>query len=49
MSLKWGKEKIKGFSSPVKTAGENNDWIVWAIMAVVSLSGIGYFVWQIIR
>jgi len=26
MSLKWGEEKIKGFSNPVKKAEEVNEW-----------------------
>jgi len=35
MSLKWGNEKIKGFSSPVKKAEEVNDWAWWALFGVV--------------
>ena len=35
MSLKWGEEKIKGFSSPVKKAEEVNDWAWWAIFVAV--------------
>jgi len=34
MRLKWGNERLKGFSSPVKTVKEN-DWSWWAIFAAV--------------
>jgi len=35
MSLRWGNEKIKGFSSPVKKAKENNNWAWWALFGAV--------------
>lgn len=35
MNLKWGEEKIKGFSSPVKKAEEVNNWTWWAIFVAV--------------
>ena len=35
MSLRWGNEKIKGFSSPVKKAEEINDWSWWALFVAV--------------
>ena len=35
MRLKWGEEKIKGFSSPVKKAEEINDWAWWALFVAV--------------
>ena len=35
MRLKWGEEKIKGFSNPVKKAEEVNDWAWWALFGVV--------------
>ncbi|MBA7587806.1 hypothetical protein ES708_29848 [subsurface metagenome] len=31
MRLKWGEEKIKGFSRPVKKAEEVNDWAWWGL------------------
>jgi len=46
MKLKVGYEKIKGFSDPVKRAGRNNDWITWAILAIISLSGIIYLIFE---
>jgi len=33
MKLKVGKEKIKGFSSPVKKAERNIDW-VWIVLTI---------------
>ena len=35
MKFKWGKEKIKGFSSPVKTVEVTNDWAWWALFVAV--------------
>ena len=35
MKLKWGNEKIKGFSRPVKKAEVINDWAWWALFGVV--------------
>ena len=35
MKLRWGKKKIKGFSSPVKKAEEVNDWAWWALFGAV--------------
>lgn len=35
MSLKWGEEKIKGFSKPVKKVEVNNDWSWWALFGAV--------------
>ena len=35
MKLRWGEEKIKGFSSPVKKAEEVNEWAWWSIFGAV--------------
>jgi len=35
MKLKWGNEKIKGFSRPVKKAEVINDWAWWALFVAV--------------
>ena len=35
MSLRWGEEKIKGFSSPVKKAETINEWSWWALFGAV--------------
>ena len=40
MSLKWGEEKIKGFSSPVKKEEEINDWAWWALFGTVVIMGV---------
>ena len=48
MSIRWGEEKIKGFSNPVKKAEEINDWAWWAlfgamiimeVIAILKMSG----------
>ena len=35
MKSRWGNEKIKGFSSPVKKAEETNDWAWWGLFVAV--------------
>ena len=35
MKLRWGEEKIKGFSSPAKKAEEVNDWAWWVLFVAV--------------
>jgi hypothetical protein len=40
MKLKWGEEKIKGFSSPIKKAEEVNDWSWWALFGAVVIMEI---------
>ncbi|GAH51237.1 unnamed protein product [marine sediment metagenome] len=35
MSLRWGYEEVKGFSSPVKKAEVINDWTWWALFGAV--------------
>ncbi len=42
MKLRWGEEKIKGFSSPVKKAEEVNDWAWWGLFVVIVLMGIAF-------
>ncbi|GAH20320.1 unnamed protein product [marine sediment metagenome] len=40
MKLRWGKEKIKVFSSPIKKAERTNDWAWWGLFVVVVIMGI---------
>ena len=49
MKLKVGYENIKGFSSPVKRAERNNDWVTWTILAIISLSGIIYLIFEAVK
>lgn len=35
MSLRWGYEKIKGFSRPVRKAEAINDWAWWSLFVAV--------------
>ncbi|GAH19024.1 unnamed protein product [marine sediment metagenome] len=35
MKLKWGEEKIKGFSSPIKKVEEINEWEWWGLFGAV--------------
>lgn len=35
MRFRWGKEKIKGFSSPIKKAEEVNDWAWWGLFGAL--------------
>jgi len=48
MRLKWGdKEKIYLTKKPKQE--KNDDAIIWFILALVSLCGIGYFIWMVLR
>ena len=38
MSLKWGEEEIKGFSSPAKKAERTNDWAWWPVIITVVIA-----------
>jgi len=40
MKLKWGKEKVKGFSNSLKKAEEFSDWAWWALLGAVIVMGI---------
>ena len=40
MSLKWGEEKLKEFSDPVKKAEETNEWAWWALFVTAVVMGI---------
>jgi len=40
MKLKWSEQKIKGFSDPVKTAEEVNDWAWWALFVTAVIMGV---------
>ena len=39
MKLRWGEQKIKGFSKPIKKAEETNDWAWWGLYVVVIVMG----------
>ena len=43
MSIKWGEEKLKGFSEPVKKAEEINEWGWWALFGVIVVMEILFF------
>ena len=40
MKLRWGKEKIKGFSSPVEKAEETNDWTWWGLFVAAIVMAV---------
>jgi len=40
MSIKWGNEKIKRFSSPVKIAEKTNEWAWWGLFVTAVVMGI---------
>ena len=49
MKLKWTKAELKYFTKKIPVAKQNNDWIIWAILAICGLAGIGYLVWMMIK
>ena len=40
MSIKWGEEKLKELSSPVKKAEEVNDWSWWVQFGTIVIMEI---------
>ena len=44
MRLKWIETKSSQFSEPILTAERNGEWIFWAVLIVVSLSGLVYLI-----
>ncbi|GAI45675.1 unnamed protein product [marine sediment metagenome] len=40
MKFRWGKEKIKGFSNPIKKAERTNDWAWWTLFGTVIIMEI---------
>ena len=42
MTLKWGEEKIKGLSDPIKKAEEVNEWGWWGLFLVVIVMAIAF-------
>jgi len=40
MRLRWGNEKIKGLSNPVKKAEEVNNWTWWGLFVVAVTMGV---------
>lgn len=35
MKLKWGEEKIRGFSNPIKKVEKGSDWAWWPLLITV--------------
>ncbi|MBA7553425.1 hypothetical protein ES705_46016 [subsurface metagenome] len=42
MRLKWGEEKIRGFSNPLKKVEEVNELGWWGLFVVIVLMGIAF-------
>lgn len=40
MNLKWGEERFKGFSDPIRTVKEINGWTWWVLFAAGIAMGI---------
>ncbi|MBA7703268.1 hypothetical protein ES703_112050 [subsurface metagenome] len=40
MNLKWGEERFKGFSDPIRTVEEINGWTWWVLFAAGIATGI---------
>jgi len=49
MRLKWTEAESKYFTEKIPVAERTDDAIVWFILAMVSLAGIGYWVWVVMR
>ena len=48
MKLKWGKAEHAYFTKPIPKAERYDDAIVWFILALIGLCGIGYWVYVVL-
>uniref|UniRef100_A0A6M3XHY0 Uncharacterized protein n=1 Tax=viral metagenome TaxID=1070528 RepID=A0A6M3XHY0_9ZZZZ len=48
-SSKFSEKELKYFTKKIPVAERTDDAIVWFILAMVSLCGIGYWVWVVVR
>ncbi len=50
MKLRWTKAQSKYINQPIPvTERDYNQAIWWAVVFIVSLSPLGYFIWQMMR
>lgn len=49
MKHKWTKVELAYFSKPIPKAEKNDDAIVWFILSLISLCGVGYWVYMVLR
>ena len=49
MRLKWTESQLKYFSKPIPVTQQNYDWIVWFVLSLVGLCGVGYWIWTVVR
>mgnify|MGYP001049921148 CR=1 FL=1 len=48
MRLKWGEEELKYFNKKIPKAERYDNAIIWFILAICSLCGIGYWVYVVL-
>jgi len=48
-SSKFSEKELKYFTKKIPVAERNDDWIIWAILVICGLAGIGYLVWMVIK
>ena len=49
MKIRWSEADLAYFTKKIPVAERNDDAIVWFILSLISLSGIGYWVWTVLR
>jgi len=49
MKLRWSKAQSKYINQPIPVTERDYDQAIWAVIFMVSCSGIGYFIWQVMR
>lgn len=49
MKRKWSKAESKYFSKPIPTAERDYNWVVWLILAMCSLAGLGYLWMEVMK
>lgn len=48
MKKKWNAKKLAYFTKPSPAAERNDDWIIWALIAVCSLAGAFYLLFKVV-
>ena len=49
MKHKWTKAELAYFNKPITTAERNDDAIIWFLLSLVSLCGIGYWIYTVLK
>jgi len=49
MKLKYTKAELAYFAKPIPKAERNDDAIIWFILSLISLCGVGYWIYTVLK